>query len=234
MKWFNLFGKQERDQACLPEFDYFGPFADQRRTMIEKHLYGRGVRDRGVLEAMLRVPRELFIDEKYHHSAYADHPQPIGMKQTISQPYVVARMTELARIEPGCRVLEIGSGCGYQTAIIMELGGEIVGIEYHRDLVKTATERLDRLGYKQFILVEGNGYHGFQDGAPFDVILSGAAPELLPECLPDQLNDGGRMVIPIGPGNSQYLYRYTRLGGTCRREKLFGVRFVPLIPPDPV
>lgn len=234
MKWANFFGwKTDRRAGAPPRFEYAGEFSRQRRRMIEEHLYGRDVRDTNVLEAMLRVPREAFLEAKYRHDAYADKPQPISKRQTISQPYMVARMTELARVVPGCRVLELGSGCGYQTAVIMELGGEVVGIELHRELAESATTRLQGLGYRRFSLVHGNGYDGFGDQSPFDIIISGAAPRVLPEHLPGQLQDGGRMVIPIGPEGNQHLYRYTRKGKTCHRERLFGVRFLPLIPPDP-
>ena len=196
--------------------------------MAIDHLWGRDVRDIGIIEAMLRVPRQDFVDAEHRKLAYDDAPLPIGHDQTISQPYIVAKMSELARIQPGDRVLEIGSGSGYQTAMLLELGAEVHSLEIIEDLADAARRRLARLGYERFEVFCRDGYDGLPERAPFAAIVLTAAPWEPPPPLFDQLAEGGRMVCPVGPTDNQTLYIYTRRGDTFPRERIFPVRFVPM------
>lgn len=199
--------------------------------MVEEQLWGRDVRDPRVLRAMARVPREQFVPEGYAAHAYEDSPVGIGHNQTISQPYMVARMTELMRVEPGDRVLEIGAGCGYQTAVLMELDAEVYAIEIIDELAAATRSRLSRLGYERFFLECRDGFEGWPEAAPFASIVLAAAPARVPQPLLEQLADGGRLVAPIGGPSEQHLYVYERQGGKIRPQRQFGVRFVPMTGP---
>jgi protein-L-isoaspartate(D-aspartate) O-methyltransferase len=197
--------------------------------MVEDQLMSRGVRDAAVLSAMLRVPRSRFVPAELAAHAYADTPLPIGGGKTISQPYIVAVMTELARIQPGTRVLEIGTGSGYQTAILAAMGAEVWSIEIDADLAGRAERTLRALGYDDDVHLRlGDGHAGWPEAAPFDAIVVTAAPTLVPAPLREQLAIGGRMVIPVG-GYHQELMVITRVDQIAYAESyVFPVSFVPM------
>ena len=184
-----------------------------------------------ILDAFREVPREAFVGEGQRPWAYDDHPLPIPAGQTISQPYIVALMIDAAEIAPGDRVLEVGAGSGYAAAVMSRIAASVVGIERKHDLVQVAQERVDRLGYRNIRIVEGDGTLGWPEDAPFDAILAAASGRHVPMPLVDQLAPGGRLVMPIGdPGGVQELIKVVkRHDGTMTQESLGGVRFVPLI-----
>ena len=196
--------------------------------MVEQQLKPRGVKDERVLAAMAKVPREEFVPVESRSDAYEDGPLPIGYNQTISQPYIVAFMTEQLRPNPGDRVLEIGSGSGYQAAILAELVTDVYTIEIVEPLAKTAEATLQRLGYKNVHIKVGDGYKGWPEAAPFDAIIVTCAPEKVPQPLVDQLKDGGRMVIPVGERFAQQLYLLEKKNGQLKESVTLPVRFVPM------
>jgi protein-L-isoaspartate(D-aspartate) O-methyltransferase len=206
-------------------------FAREREAMVERQLRRRGIADRRILDAFLAVPREAFVGPGYTHLAYGDHPLPIEAGQTISQPYIVALMIDAAGIGAGDKVLEVGAGSGYAAAVISRIAGSVVGIERKHDLVEVARERLQRLGYDNVTIVEGDGTVGCPDEAPFDAILAAASGSHIPAPLVEQLKPGGTIVMPVGsPGWVQKLVKATkREDGTLQQSDLGGVRFVPLI-----
>jgi len=206
-------------------------FAREREAMVERQLRRRGISEQRILDAFLAVPREAFVSAEYAHLAYGDHPLPIEAGQTISQPYIVALMIEAAKIELGDKVLEVGSGSGYAAAVISRIAAQVVGIERQHDLVEIARERLERLGYDNVTIVEGDGTKGCPGEAPFDAILAAASGSHIPDSLVGQLKLGGSIVMPVGsPGWVQKLVRATRRAdGTLQQSDLGGVRFVPLI-----
>jgi protein-L-isoaspartate(D-aspartate) O-methyltransferase len=206
-------------------------FADLRGQMVRRQIEARGILDPLILDAFREVPREEFVDEGQRQWAYDDHPLPIEAGQTISQTYIVAVMIEAAEIRPGDKVLEIGAGSGYAAALMSRIAREVIGIERQHDLVEVAQERLQRLGYDNVKIVEGDGTRGCPDEAPFDAILAAASGSHVPKPLIDQLAPGGRLVMPIGdPGWVQELVKLTkRPDGTTEQKNLGGVRFVPLI-----
>ncbi len=190
----------------------------------------KGIRDKRVIAAMERVPRHLFVPEPYMPQAYEDHPLPIGYGQTISQPYIVAAMTELLQPEPADKILEVGAGSGYQAAILAELVARVYTIEIIPALAQQARERLARLGYTNVEVIEGDGYLGYPDQAPYDGIIVTCAPDHIPPPLVEQLADGARLVIPVGPaGYHQDLWVVERRGTEVRSRKVMGVAFVPLV-----
>jgi protein-L-isoaspartate(D-aspartate) O-methyltransferase len=201
-----------------------------RERMVREQLTGpgRSIRDPRVLEAMGRVPRHEFVPEAHRHQAYADHPLPIGHGQTISQPYVVAFMTEHLQPRLNERVLEIGTGSGYQAAILAELGTEVFSIEIVEPLARQAEAVLERLGYHNAHVKAGDGYQGWPEEAPFDAIIVTCAPDRIPQPLLDQLKDGGRMIIPVGPSNNQELVLIEKEGSKLHRRGVLPVRFVPM------
>ena len=203
-------------------------FVAEREEMVVRQIEARGVRDPRVLAAMRRVPRHRFVPEELREFAYEDRPLPIGSGQTISQPYMVAVMTELLGPHPGDNVLEIGTGCGYQAAVLAELGARVSSIEIVPELAKSARKRLADVGYAQVVVVEGDGWLGLPGKAPFDRILVTAAPEHVPEVLVDQLRIGGRMVLPVG-GEEQWLRVLEKTEDGIREQELFPVRFVPMV-----
>lgn len=204
-------------------------FAAQRAHMVEAHLRPRGISSSRVLAAMRAVPRERFVPPTETDLAYADHPLSIGCQQTISQPYIVAYMTELLDISPGDKVLEIGTGSGYQTAILAEIGATVVTIERHEQLIAEASERLEQLGYASRVdFCLDDGTLGCPESAPYEGIIVTAAGPVIPESLKAQLADGGRMVIPVGR-DLQHLYIVTRRGSSYDIKRDLAVRFVPLI-----
>ncbi|HVB36232.1 MAG TPA: protein-L-isoaspartate(D-aspartate) O-methyltransferase [Candidatus Acidoferrales bacterium] len=199
-----------------------------RRLMLAEQIRKRGIRSPGVLAAMERVPRHLFVPEELMARSYNDEPVPIGERQTISQPYMVAAMTEALELHGHERVLEIGAGSGYQAAILGELACEVITIEARASLADAARERLARLGYSNVRVVTGDGTHGWGEGAPFDAILVAAAAPQVPGPLIEQLAEGGRMVIPVGKSDRQMLTRIRKSGGDIVQEELFLCQFVPL------
>jgi protein-L-isoaspartate(D-aspartate) O-methyltransferase len=204
------------------------PDAARRARMVDSQILARGVRDPRVLSAMRKVPRHEFVDSAQRASAYEDHPLPIAGNQTISQPYIVALMTELLELPPTSRVLEIGTGSGYQSAVLGELASEVYSIEIVPELARAAGEKLRQLGYTNVVVREGDGYRGWPEHAPFDGIIVTAAPERIPQPLLDQLASGGRMVIPVG-GFFQELKVFTKgPDGRFTEKGVIPVRFVPM------
>jgi protein-L-isoaspartate(D-aspartate) O-methyltransferase len=203
-------------------------FAVQRQRMVERQLVTRGINDQRVLAAMAKVPREEFVTPDSRAASYEDGPLPIGFAQTISQPYMVAFMTEQLRLKPSDRVLEVGTGSGYQAAILAELVSEIYSIEIVEPLAKNAEATLQRLGYKNVHLKVGDGYKGWPETAPFDAIIVTCAPDKVPQPLVDQLKDDGRMVIPVGDRFAQQLYLLEKKNGQLKQSATLPVRFVPM------
>jgi protein-L-isoaspartate(D-aspartate) O-methyltransferase len=208
------------------------PAADVERMEFQLALRRRGISDQAVLRALDEVPREYFVATDFAESAYADQALPIACGQTISQPFVVGYMTERLEIEPEHRVLEVGTGSGYQAAILSRLAREVVSIERYRTLADAARDRLKTLGYTNVIVLAGDGITGAPDRAPFDRIMVTAAAETIPEALTTQLAEGGKMILPLGPrADTQYIVKLTkRANGELTRENLIAVRFVPLLP----
>jgi len=196
--------------------------------MIEYHLKARGIYDEKVLHALDTVKREKFIPEGYFEEAYGDHPLPIGHGQTISQPYIVALMTQLCELTGDEKVLEIGCGSGYQSAVLSELSGKVFSIERIKPLAEMAGKKLMELGYENVTVMHNDGYDGLIEEAPFDVIMITAAPEKIPQKLIDQLSDGGRLVAPIGD-DIQKLVRLRKEWGRIGTETITYVRFVPMV-----
>ncbi len=197
--------------------------------MVQTQIEARGVTDSRVLAAMRKVPRHMFVDQRLWDLAYADRPLPIGYGQTISQPYIVALMTERARIASGHRVLEIGTGSGYQAAVLAEITDQVYTVEIIEALAQQARQRLRALGYLAIQMRSGDGYFGWPTAMPFDAILVTAAPDHVPPPLTQQLKDGGRMVVPVGPpGFVQTLWVITKRGDQLNFENLGPVLFVPL------
>jgi protein-L-isoaspartate(D-aspartate) O-methyltransferase len=191
----------------------------------------RGISDAAVLRALDEVPREQFVDQDYTDAAYADQALPISCGQTISQPYVVAYMTEQLAVKPHHRVLEVGTGSGYQAAVLARLAGEVITVERYRTLAETARRRLKQLGLDNVTVVVGDGLAGVPQYAPYDRILVTAAAERIPQALVEQLADGGVMVLPLGPhSDAQRIVRLTRTPSGLARDDLIWVRFVPLLP----
>ncbi|HHL40642.1 MAG TPA: protein-L-isoaspartate(D-aspartate) O-methyltransferase [Deltaproteobacteria bacterium] len=206
------------------------PYEKVRALMVERQIEARGIKDRRVLEAMATVPRHEFVPETYRDEAYADHPLPIGEGQTISQPYVVALMTELLDLKGGEKVLEIGTGSGYQAAVLAAVTERVYTMEIRAALAKEAAARLERLGYRQVRTRLGDGYYGWPEEAPFDAIIVTAAANHVPPPLLAQLKEGGRLVIPIGSTRYyQTLTRITRVEGEFEVEHVTSVMFVPMV-----
>ncbi len=201
----------------------------QRERMVQDQLQARGINDPRVLAAFRKVPRHHFVPTELHHEAYADRPLPIGSGQTISQPYMVALMVTCLRLQGHERVLEIGTGSGYQTALLAELALEVFSVERLPELLPKLQERLSRLGYLNLHLKLGNGSLGWAGGAPFDAILVSAAAPQLPQPLLAQLADPGRMVIPIGSAQAQALIAVEQRGGVVSRTEVAHCVFVPLV-----
>ncbi len=200
----------------------------ERNRMVETQILSRDVTDPSTLAALRKVPRHLFVPENVRDSAYADSPLPIGHGQTISQPFIVAYMTQVAGITRDSRVLEIGTGSGYQAAIAAELSDHIYTIEIVTELAERAAATLKHAGYERVLVRTGDGYHGWPEAAPFDVIIVTAAADSIPAPLVAQLKEGGRMVIPVGPQfGAQNLVLITKRDGKVRTRTLMPVRFVP-------
>ncbi len=207
-------------------------FATARRRMVDAQLIARGVRDPEVLRALGRVPRHLFVEEALRDRAYGDGALPIGHDQTISQPFMVATMTEALQLQGGEKVLEIGTGSGYQTAVLAEIAERVFSVERLAPLYRRARALLDRLGYHNVVLRHGDGTLGWRDHAPYDAIVVTAGAPHVPRELRDQLAIGGRLVIPVGERRQQNLVRITRGAREDKREMLGGCVFVDLIGSD--
>jgi protein-L-isoaspartate(D-aspartate) O-methyltransferase len=199
--------------------------------MVRYQIEDRNVRDQDVLAAMRTVPRHEFVPERYRDQAYNDHPLPIGLGQTISQPYIVAFMTELLKLKPEDRVFELGTGSGYQAAVASKMAGSVYTMEIYRDLADSARERLEALEYKNVHSRYGDGYFGWKEKAPFDAIIVTAAADHIPPPLIEQLKPGGRLIIPLGsPFSIQQLVLVTKdLKGKVSERPVIAVRFVPLL-----
>jgi protein-L-isoaspartate(D-aspartate) O-methyltransferase len=211
--------------ACAPEAEVPD---DARARMVNQQLAKRDIRNARVLDAMRAVPRHEFVPEKLRALAYEDRPLPIGFEQTISQPYIVALMTQELDPKPADRVLEIGTGSGYQAAVLAKLVKEVYSIEIVEPLGRRAAADLKRLGFTNVHTRVGDGYAGWPDHAPFDAIIVTCAPEKVPPALVEQLKDGGRMVIPVGNESSQTLYLMVKRGGVMQERERIPVRFVPM------
>jgi protein-L-isoaspartate(D-aspartate) O-methyltransferase len=206
-------------------------FAADREAMVERQIASRGIHEPTILEAFRAVPREAFLSKDYADLAYGDHPLPIEAGQTISQPYIVALMIQAAEIKAGDTVLEVGAGSGYAAAVMSRIAGQVVAIERQPDLVKVAQERMQRLGYDNVRVVEGDGTRGWEAEAPYDAIVAAASGSHVPPAWVKQLAEGGRIVMPVGqPDWIQKLIKVTKgPAGNLITEDLGGVRFVPLI-----
>ncbi len=215
--------------AIVPSDPDLRRFAVSRQDMVEWQLRARGLRDERVLQAMARVPRHEFVDAEYRDRAYEDHPIPIGEGQTISQPYIVGLILESLALKAPDRVLEIGTGSGYQTALLAELAVQVFSIERHKELADQAEARLAGLGYGNVTVVVGDGSLGLPSHTPFDAIVVSAAAPGIPAPLFEQLQEGGRMVIPVGPPHTQDLELVRKLEGRAVVTSLGACAFVPLI-----
>lgn len=208
--------------------DQADKFQAARNAMVRVQIVDRGVKDEAVLRAMRKVPRHLFVPEEYENEAYDDNPLPIGYGQTISQPYIVAYMTEVAKPDLSKKALEIGTGSGYQAAILAEIVKKVYSIEIVPELAKESEERLKKLGYKNVVIKYGDGYQGWKEFSPFDIIIVTAAAEQIPQPLIEQLAENGRLVIPIGaPAAVQELILLEKKKGKIQKNRLTFVRFVP-------
>lgn len=204
-------------------------FERLRKSMVRQQIEARGISDERVLEAMLRVPRHLFVPQHLRDRAYDDNPLPIGEGQTISQPYMVAWMTELLEVKPGDKVLEVGTGSGYQAAVLCELAGEVFSIEKNADLARAAEARLSGMGYRNLKVRVGDGTLGWPEEAPFDGIVVTAGAPSAPQPLLEQLAEGGRLVIPIGSSSMQMLTLIRRHGNEFQVSEEGSCVFVPLV-----
>ena len=204
-------------------------WAARRRAMVEEQIRKRGVKSARVLEVMMRVPRHVFVPEELASRAYEDRALGIGEQQTISQPYMVASMTENLDLQGGERVLEVGTGSGYQAAILAELAREVITVEKNVALAESARARLSSMGYRNVRVEIGDGTSGWPEAAPFDGILIAAAAPAIPQPLVAQLAEGGRLIVPVGASNKQMLMRVRKRDGEITEEKLFACQFVPLL-----
>jgi protein-L-isoaspartate(D-aspartate) O-methyltransferase len=204
-------------------------WVEERMEMVDRQIRSRGISDQQVLDAMERVPRHEFVPGQYKSQAYADHPLPIGHGQTISQPYIVALMSELLQLEEGDRVLEVGTGSGYQAAILAEMIEDVYTVEIIEELATQARDRLESLGYNNIHVLHADGYFGWPEHAPYDAIIVTAAPDHIPQPLVQQLADGAKMIVPVGPpGGYQTLWEITKVGEEITKRNVTGVLFVPL------
>jgi protein-L-isoaspartate(D-aspartate) O-methyltransferase len=221
--------REPQEQQAAHQTDQTAPnYSDLRKAMVDQQIIARGIEDARVIAALIKVPRHLFVPEPYRAVAYSDGPLPIGAEQTISQPYVVALMSQELDLKPSDRVLEIGTGSGYQAAVLAEIVSEVYTIEIIDMLGVRAEALLDSLGYSKVSVRVGDGYQGWPEHAPFDKIIVTCAPTQIPEPLVSQLKEGGLMVIPVGPTWGQYLYRVRKQGGQVTTEKITPVSFVPM------
>jgi protein-L-isoaspartate(D-aspartate) O-methyltransferase len=214
--------------GCHQKVTSTSEFAAERQKMVQEQLKPRGIHDERVLAAMAKVPREEFVSENLRNKSYWDNALPIGHDQTISQPFIVAFMTEQLRPQPTDRVLEIGTGTGYQTAVLAELVKDVYTIEIIEPLAKDASARLARLDCKNAHVKVGDGYQGWPDVAPFDAIIVTCAPDKVPQPLTQQLKEGGRIIIPVGNGLDQQLFLLEKKDGQIAQRAILPVRFVQM------
>ncbi len=214
--------------GCRPAEICAREFAAERERMVKFKVAMHGVTNERVLTAMGKVPREQFVPGELRGRSYSDRPLPIGYDQTISQPFIVAFMTEKLELKPTDRVLEIGTGSGYQAAVLSELAAEVYSIEIIEPLGKRAEETLRRLGYKNVHVKIGDGYKGWPEHAPYDAVIVTCAPDHVPRPLVEQLKDAGRIIIPVGPTGTQELYLLEKKDGQLRQRAVLPVRFVPM------
>jgi protein-L-isoaspartate(D-aspartate) O-methyltransferase len=203
-------------------------YGEARKRMVEREIVGRGIDDQRVVNAMMKVPRHLFIPDEHMHYSYYNLPVPIGYGQTISSPFIVALMTQELELKNTDRVLEVGTGSGYQAAILAEIVKEVYTVEIIEPLAKSAEHRLQELKYDNVEVVLGDGFWGLKDYAPYDKIIVTCAPEEIPDPLIEQLEDGGIMVIPVGPAGFQYLIKVQKEGDEITIDEVTPVSFVPL------
>jgi protein-L-isoaspartate(D-aspartate) O-methyltransferase len=215
--------------AWSPAVSEEAQYARDRRLMVEAQLRNRGIRDVRVLEVMGRIPRHEFVSSEYRSQAYGDHPIPIGESQTISQPFIIARSLEALALDGSESVLEVGTGSGYQTALLAALARVVYSVERHASLAHGAEAVLSSLGMNNVRVIVGDGSHGLREFAPFDAIVVAAAAPSVPPSLLEQLSSGGRMVIPVGPPHAQELQLVRKQHGNVVVEVLEGCRYVPLI-----
>lgn len=215
--------------TCSTQRDEENGYQAARQRMVKEDIQRRGIDDKRVLQAMLKVERHLFVPEQFRNMAYADRPLPIGEGQTISQPYIVALMTYHLDLKPEDKVLEIGTGSGYQAAVLAELAGEVYSVEIIEELARTAQERLLELGYTNVWVKSGDGFYGWAEHAPFDAIIITCATPAIPEHLVEQLREGGRIVLPLGSKPlHQSLTLVTKSGGEIKEQRITDVVFVPM------
>ena len=216
--------------SCHKAVTSTSEFVAERQKMIEEQLKPRGIKDERVLAAMAKVPREEFVSEKLRDQSYSDNALPIGHDQTISQPFIVAYMTEQLHLKPSDRVLEIGTGSGYHAAVLSELAKDVYTIEIIEPLAKEASARLARLGYSNAHVKAGDGYQGWSEVAPFDAIIVTCAPDKVPQPLTQQLKENGRMIVPVGSTMAdQQLYLLEKKNGELAQTAILPVRFVPMV-----
>ena len=201
----------------------------RRKAMVEEQLKSRGISNQKVIQAFLEVERHLFVPERYRNRAYNDYPLPIGYDQTISQPYIVAYMTEVLDLKPSNKILEIGTGSGYQAAILGEICDSVYSIEIVKPLAERAKDLLDDLGYENVFIRIGDGYQGWKSNAPFDKIIVTCAPNNIPKPLQHQLAEGGKMIIPVGGAYNQSLVLLEKRNGELKKKKKLSVIFVPMV-----
>ena len=214
--------------SCAQTKDH-GYFDKQRKQMVENQIKERGITSNKVINALQNVERHMFVPEENVQKAYEDRPLPIGHGQTISQPYIVALMTDMLDLNENDKVLEIGTGSGYQAAVLSEIVDQVYTIEIVEPLGKQARERLQKLGYDNVNVKIGNGYKGWPEQAPFDAIIVTAAPTEIPQPLKDQLAEGGKMIIPVGERFAQELVLLKKINGELRKKSIIPVRFVPMV-----
>lgn len=214
--------------GCHQKVTSSSEFEVERQKMVQEQLKPRGIHDERVLTAMAKVPREAFVPDNMRAQSYADSALPIGHDQTISQPFIVAYMTEQLRLQPTDRVLEIGTGSGYQAAVLAELAKDVYTIEIIEPLAKEASARLAQLGYNNAHVKIGDGYQGWPEVAPFDAIIVTCAPDKVPQPLTQQLKEGGRMIIPVGSGLDQQLFLLEKKEGQMAQRAILPVRFVQM------
>ncbi|MFP4041598.1 MAG: protein-L-isoaspartate(D-aspartate) O-methyltransferase [Bacteroidales bacterium] len=215
--------------GLLPVIVVAQKYDREKQQMVKQQIVDRGIKDPKVIAAMKDVDRHVYVPKNYRDMAYSDRPLPIGNGQTISQPYIVALMTELLELEEGEKVLEIGTGSGYQAAVLSHITSEVYSIEIIEELAEQAKDNLQKQGYDSIKLKIGDGYKGWEEYAPFDAIIVTCAPSDIPEPLKEQLAEGGRMIIPIGDKFIQELVLFEKKNGELEKQEISSVRFVPML-----
>ncbi|MFP4447657.1 MAG: protein-L-isoaspartate(D-aspartate) O-methyltransferase [Bacteroidales bacterium] len=215
--------------GILPVIIVAQKYDKEKQQMVKQQIVDRGIKDTKVIAAMKDVDRHVYVPKNYRDMAYSDRPLPIGNGQTISQPYIVALMTELLELEEGEKVLEIGTGSGYQAAVLSHITSEVYSIEIIEELAEQAKDNLQKQGYDSIKLKIGDGYKGWEEYAPFDAIIVTCAPSDIPEPLKEQLAEGGRMIIPIGDKFIQELVLFEKKNGELEKQEISSVRFVPML-----